>query len=266
MFLCTVHFHKKPNQAFHDRQNPTLSAISSDKHPLSCCVSITNHQSTFYSSRESRVPLQEIKTDDYLATLNTTLSSLTLRHKKANNSFVTIHATTAVIEKLQQPFWSHSDGKVAWNLLMDTPYSCPKDSLLTHIDKNANYQGIFALILVIAMFAKVCDVISSHLTHGLLPMHPNGQSEAVVVPSSCDMLHRDSKTDDSYREASIRGFDSEPSDGCTGDAERSPGSHSGNIVLPRLQTLLWIVRVPCIIYGYRYVESNELRTLHVRTP
>ena len=73
---------------------------------------------------------------------------------------------------------------LVWSLLMDTPCHYHKDSLLTSIDKNTNYMGVLSLIFIIAAFAKMRDIISNHLTYGLMPLPPIGLSEVLLLPLS----------------------------------------------------------------------------------
>ena len=187
MLQCTIKFHADFHTKFQD--DISIDALSEKQSQL-CFVSTANYQLAFFDDQKSQEPFYEINIGEFSPKSDSNTNSITISHKKANHPLFTIYSAPSVLNKIQQAFQEYSDDKVAWNLLIDTPYHRPKDSYLTNVNRDSNSEGIITLIIMIAFFAKIRDVINNHLAYGLLPMPESGPSELylIIYAATCFIL------------------------------------------------------------------------------
>ena len=181
MFQCTVKFHENTPTKANDTQDNNVTDTVPEKQPQPCFVSTVNYQLAFFDDQKSQEPFYRRNIGELSPKADSSTGSIMLSHKKANHPLLTIYSTPSILDHIQQAFREYSDDKVAWNLLMNTPYNHPKDSYLTHVNRDSDSKGIITLIIIIAFFAKIRDVINNHLAYGLLPMPKNGQIELYLV-------------------------------------------------------------------------------------
>ena len=206
MLQCEVFFHEKPDVSSGDKQDGAQSDSTTDGALQASFLTTTNYQLSFFHEKTNDQPFYETNIGELSSQRNTNSKSLTLSQKRAHHPLITIYASTPVLEKVETMFKEYSNEKIAWNLLMDTPYQRPKDSYLSNINENSSFKGIVTLLAIMCFFAKARDVINNHFTYGLLPMEDLGSNKFLLLVYALSTIVFTSLTMLAIEKLALKGF------------------------------------------------------------